>query len=278
VYRGSRTHRPAGMPSWGNAYPDGHVDRERLVVMAIPDDQADPFNLDALAVSDRFRLFGFTRREDYLAYLWVLRVLDRLRAAHVAQAHTDDVAEELAELGAHHDSVPRKRWRSRACDEELYASRRCAKRRGGVVLEWLMQVVATGGSAFVGAAGTDTWQFARSGVVRLFGRGGQRRQDAVGRWADQTAAEIEQAPEAERTLLRERLALTWQQRLGDLVEEYPEVGEEVQAWVRQVQAQLPAAQQTWVNTFVARDHATQYNAPGGSITVTERRDPPSSTP
>ena len=75
--------------------------------MAIPDDQADPFNLDALAVSDRFRLFGFTRREDYLAYLWVLRALDRLRAAHVAQAHTDDVAEVLAELAANHDSVPR---------------------------------------------------------------------------------------------------------------------------------------------------------------------------
>jgi len=83
------------------------VDRERLVAMAIPDDQADPFNLDALAVSDRFRLFGFTRREDYLAYLWVLRALDRLRAAHVAQAHTDDVAEVLAELAAVHDSVPR---------------------------------------------------------------------------------------------------------------------------------------------------------------------------
>ena len=87
--------------------PDGQVDRERLVAMAIPDDQADPFNLDALAVSDRFRLFGFTRREDYLAYLWVLRALDRLRAAHVAQAHTDDVAEVLTELAAHHDSVPR---------------------------------------------------------------------------------------------------------------------------------------------------------------------------
>ena len=91
----------------GNVSPDGHVDRERLVAMSIPEDQADPFNLDALAVSDRFRLFGFTRREDYLAYLWVLRALDRLRAAHVAQAHTDDVAEVLAELAAHHDSVPR---------------------------------------------------------------------------------------------------------------------------------------------------------------------------
>lgn len=146
------------------------------------------------------------------------------------------------------------------------------------MLDWLLPIVAAGGSAFVGAAATDAWQSARSGAVRLFGRGGQRRQDAAERWADQTAAEIEQAPEAERALLRERLALTWQQRLADLVEEYPEIGEELQAWVQQVQAQLPSAQQTWVNTFLARDHATQYNAPGGSITVTDHRDLPSSTP
>ena len=39
-------------------------------------------DLDALAVSDRFRLFNFTRRDDHLAYLWVLRALDRLRAVH----------------------------------------------------------------------------------------------------------------------------------------------------------------------------------------------------
>jgi hypothetical protein len=63
----------------------GDANRERLVAMVV----VDPFDLDALAVSDRFRLFGFTRRDDYLAYLWVLRAIDRLRGAHVAQAHTD---------------------------------------------------------------------------------------------------------------------------------------------------------------------------------------------
>lgn len=108
------------------------------------------------------------------------------------------------------------------------------------MLDWLLPVVAAGGSAFVGAAGTDAWQSARSGVLRLFGRGGQRRRDAAERWADQTAAEIEQAPDAERTVLRERLALTWQQRLADLAEEYPEIGEELQAWARHVQEQLPS--------------------------------------
>jgi hypothetical protein len=82
------------------------LNRERLAAMVVVDSQADPFDLDALVVSDRFRLLGFTRRDDYLAYLWVLRAIDRLRGAHVAQAHTDDVAEVLAEFAAAHDTVP----------------------------------------------------------------------------------------------------------------------------------------------------------------------------
>jgi uncharacterized protein (TIGR02677 family) len=63
-------------------------------------------DLDALAVSDRFRLFNFTRREDHIAYLWVLRALDRLRAVHQVQAHSDDVARALAELAEAHADVP----------------------------------------------------------------------------------------------------------------------------------------------------------------------------
>jgi uncharacterized protein (TIGR02677 family) len=73
---------------------------------------ADPsernsLDLDALAISDRFRLFNFTRRDDHVAYLWVLRALDRLRGVHQLQAHSDDVAAALAELAAVHDEVPR---------------------------------------------------------------------------------------------------------------------------------------------------------------------------
>ena len=74
--------------------------------MAIAGGQAGPYDLDTLAVSDRFRLFNFTRRDDYVAYLWVLRAMDRLRAMHVAQSHADDVAAVLAEFAAEHDSVP----------------------------------------------------------------------------------------------------------------------------------------------------------------------------
>jgi uncharacterized protein (TIGR02677 family) len=68
--------------------------------------ERNSLDLDALAVGDRFRLFNFTRRDDHVAYLWVLRALDRLRAVHRLQAHTDDVGAALAELAAFHDEVP----------------------------------------------------------------------------------------------------------------------------------------------------------------------------
>jgi uncharacterized protein (TIGR02677 family) len=67
---------------------------------------ANSLDLDALAVSDRFRLFNFTRRDDHVAYLWVLRALERLRAVHQLQAHSDDVARALGELARAHADVP----------------------------------------------------------------------------------------------------------------------------------------------------------------------------
>jgi uncharacterized protein (TIGR02677 family) len=68
--------------------------------------ESSALDLDALAVSDRFRLFNFTRRDDHVAYLWVLRALDRLRTVHMVQAHSDDVAQALRELSEIHDEVP----------------------------------------------------------------------------------------------------------------------------------------------------------------------------
>ncbi|MFI6273063.1 hypothetical protein [Micromonospora zamorensis] len=87
-------------------------------------------------------------------------------------------------------------------------------------------------------------------------------------WADQTAAEITGAPTEQQIEVRQRLALLWQQRLTDLVEEQPELGDELRMWATGLRQQLPEAQRDWVNTFIASGNATQYNAPGGSIAVT----------
>jgi hypothetical protein len=71
-----------------------------------PETAQASLDLDALAVSDRFRLFNFTRRDDHLAYLWVLCALERLRAVHHVQAHTEDVAQGLADRTCVRRSLP----------------------------------------------------------------------------------------------------------------------------------------------------------------------------
>jgi hypothetical protein len=137
-----------------------------------------------------------------------------------------------------------------------------------MVPEWLMSVVAAGGSAFVGAVATDAWTGARAAMGTMFGRAGSRRQEVAEQLADQTAAEIEAAPADRQVEVRERWATRWQDRLTDLITEYPDLADELRSWVERLRAELPPTQQTWVNTFVARDNAVQYNAPGGTITVT----------
>ena len=57
-------------------------------------------------MGDRLRLFNFAQRDDPLAYLWVLRAMNVLRAVHQLQVHPDDVANALNELATAHDEVP----------------------------------------------------------------------------------------------------------------------------------------------------------------------------
>ncbi|MEV4629761.1 hypothetical protein AB0J90_26200 [Micromonospora sp. NPDC049523] len=136
-----------------------------------------------------------------------------------------------------------------------------------MVAEWILSAVTAGGYALVGAVATDAWETARSGVTHLFSRTNQRRADLATEWADDTSAEITAAPAGQQTQVRRRWEQTWQQRLADLVEEHPDLGEELRTWVDDLRRRLPAAEQARVNTFIARDHATQYNAPDGTITV-----------
>ncbi|MEU8164913.1 hypothetical protein AB0B97_00230 [Micromonospora sp. NPDC049004] len=131
--------------------------------------------------------------------------------------------------------------------------------------DWMMTVASAGGSALAGAVATDVWSAARDGLGKLFGRGGGHRAELARRWADETAVTIEEADD--RLTAAEREAQTWQQRLADLLEEFPEAVEELREWAELVRKRLPTAQQSFVNTFVARDSSTQYNAPGGSMAI-----------
>ncbi|OOC54248.1 MULTISPECIES: TIGR02677 family protein [Nocardiopsis] len=80
-------------------------------------------DMDSPAVSDRFRLFNFTRRDDHVTYLWILRAMDRLREVHQVQVAPDDVAAALRELAASHDQVPVADRNLRDRLDELHADR-----------------------------------------------------------------------------------------------------------------------------------------------------------
>lgn len=58
----------------------------------------------------------------------------------------------------------------------------------------------------------------------------------------------------------------------ELAKDFPELAEAIRQWAIETQTMLPPTQQGWVNTFVARDQATQYNAPGGRINITSLPD------
>ncbi|MFI7492948.1 hypothetical protein ACIBXA_31705 [Micromonospora echinaurantiaca] len=134
-----------------------------------------------------------------------------------------------------------------------------------MVAEWAMTVAGVAGSALAGAVATDAWNAARGGLSKLFGRGGERRAELAGRWADETAAAVDVADD--RSTALEREARTWQQRFSDLLEEFPEAAEDLREWATQVRSELPAAQQSFMNTFLAQHNSTQYNAPGGNMTI-----------
>lgn len=133
-----------------------------------------------------------------------------------------------------------------------------------MVVEWIVALAAAGGSALVGAVATDAWNAARDGVLALFGRAGERRREVAAARLDADAAAIEAAPEGDRDEVRAQLLPSWQTRLADLLEEYPEAREELTAWVKRVRDQLPPGQQSWVQNNIAREHGTVFAVQGGT--------------
>lgn len=126
---------------------------------------------------------------------------------------------------------------------------------------------AVGGSAFVGAVASDAWAGASAGLVRLFGRGGPDRRALAEELAARTAHEITRATPEERPALERDLARRWQDRLADLLAEYPDLREDLMCWTDEVRGRLSTTRQPSPTHFVAMGNATQYNAPSGSMTV-----------
>jgi hypothetical protein len=129
----------------------------------------------------------------------------------------------------------------------------------------LAELAAAGGSALVGAMATDAWQATRSWMAGLFGRGGPAEQAAIEAQLDGHAALVAQAEDPDEA--RESLVAVWQLQLRSLLRHHPEVEEDLRELVARVQEALPVSQQTWVQTNIARDQATQNIVQHGTLHV-----------
>jgi hypothetical protein len=136
----------------------------------------------------------------------------------------------------------------------------------------LAELAGAGGTALVGAMATDAWQATRAGVARLFSRSEPARQTAIEAQLDGNAALVALAEDPDE--VRQTLVAVWQLQLEELLRQHPEVEKELRDLVAQLVEALPATQQTWVQTNIARNHATQNIVQHGTLYTHTSGDPP----
>jgi hypothetical protein len=134
-----------------------------------------------------------------------------------------------------------------------------------MLAEPLTALAGAGATALIGAMATDLWQGARGGVVRLFGRGGEERESAIGAQLDEDAVLVGRAEPGGADEIRAELLPVWRRRLLLLLEEHPESEGELRELVARVQGGLPAERQVWTQHNTARDHGTLFAVQGGNL-------------
>jgi len=100
-------------------------------------------------------------------------------------------------------------------------------------------LAALAGNALVTAAVTDVWEDLRHKIARLFGCG--RPDPQIERRLDATREQLAATPPGELERAQAALAGQWQTRFADLLADYPEAAGDVEALVREINANLPAA-------------------------------------
>lgn len=135
-----------------------------------------------------------------------------------------------------------------------------------MLAEQVTALAGAGATALIGAMATDLWQGARSGAVRLFGRDGEARGDAIGAQLDEDAALVDRAePDAAADEIRAELLPVWRRRLMLLLDEHPEYEADLRALVESVREGLPDGRQVWTQNNTARDQGTLFAVQGGSL-------------
>ncbi|MFV2019348.1 hypothetical protein [Micromonospora sp. LOL_023] len=135
-----------------------------------------------------------------------------------------------------------------------------------MVAEWLLALAATGATTLVGAAATDAWTMARDGFVRVLGLGDRRQRELIEQRLDHTASEVALVEGPDRGAVLQAQLIAWQTRLTDLLQERPELADDLRALIVQVQSGLPSERAQWVQQISASaPGATAQGAMFGNV-------------
>ncbi|MFJ8210656.1 hypothetical protein [Streptomyces sp. NPDC096033] len=119
------------------------------------------------------------------------------------------------------------------------------------------------------AAATDVWQSTKGRVARMLGRGDDRDEQRISVQLDRIPQQLEQAPEEQQERVRTALADRWRVRLTELLEENPELENDLRALVEDVRASVPEARQTLVQHNHSHDQSRQNIVQHGNIVINE---------
>jgi hypothetical protein len=130
-----------------------------------------------------------------------------------------------------------------------------------------------GALAVVGSMATGAFRVAQARIAKLFGKLGPGEEQATHAQLDADEGLVQSAAEVERADVRGELAPLWRRRLARLLAEHPDVELELTGLLTELESALPAEQQQWVQTVIARDHGRAYAAQGGNVIHHEHHGP-----
>lgn len=140
-----------------------------------------------------------------------------------------------------------------------------------MVVEALAALATAGGTALVGAMVTDSWEGARKRFARLLGRGNDKETEAAANRLEKSRGILTGLSGADLEKAQAEQAVVWRTRLGDLLEDHPDVEGELRALVAEVQAQVVGSTGSVRQQVAGFDqaqqavqgHGVQHNVFGG---------------
>lgn len=128
-------------------------------------------------------------------------------------------------------------------------------------------LVKDGVAVVVNAMATDAWPLAREGVVRLFRKRGEEEQGAIATRLDEDANLVAKSDSATAAELRSSLVPQWRLRLRLLLEQNPDIAEELRALEKEIRKGLTQVNPQWNQHNTARDRGQVFGALNGNIIV-----------